>query len=474
MTHHPHYPTPRAWLPALARLGAACLFSLVLAGCASLEPEAAYRDVRADVAARSGASSPPDLAARHVEPLPAGPLDADQAVRMALHNSPVVQAALATLGRDEAMALQSRLLKNPFLHISALYPHNDERAALDVGVSWDVLGLLTLPQRQAAATAASEAARRKASASILQLAAQARAAWYAVLAAREISAWQAQQEEALSLAAQISQRLVSAGNAAPTSAHARLIAAQHARLARAQAETAAVQAEQRLLALLGAPTNAPVQLPARLPRLPEGDPEARTDMVAHNLRIAQLRAEQVQAQQRAGVTTRSGWLDDLELGWGWSRESDGVRKDGPSLGLALPLFDTGAARQHAAGFEAQRLDALLRQEERALAQQAQHLGMRMQQARQQVEHLREALLPRLAEAQDAALLDYNAMQKSVTHLLDLKQQEFATLQQLVQSLNDYWQARTGLEAINMGITLDADTTTITAMPPTQAVLAGGH
>jgi hypothetical protein len=47
------------------------------------------------------------------------------------------------------------------------------------------------------------------------------------------------------------------------------------------------------------------------------------------------------------------------------------------------------------------------------------------------------------------------MQKDPFHLLVLKQRELVAIRQLVMGLSDYRQVRTTLEALKMGVSLDA-------------------
>jgi hypothetical protein len=98
----------------------------------------------------------------------------------------------------------------------------------------------------------------------------------------------------------------------------------------------------------------------------------------------------------------------------------------------------------------------------------------MQQARARVETLRDKLLPLLSNAEDVALLEYNAMQRSTAQLLELKQRELEAIRQLVQGLGDYWQARTALEALRLGVNLNLPASGPAANPGAPARTDGGH
>ncbi len=449
----------------------------LLAGCTSLDTRIARESVRQSIREKIGhevdvlARSPRQKATA----IPV--MSADAGVRLALGDKPRVEAILAELDAAEAQALQASLLKNPFLHASLLFPNDSQGKAIDIGLSWDVLGLLTLGPRREAADQARAAARHKAVAGFLELAARSRIAWFIHMADREGAALLADQAEAAELRAEIAQRLEQAGNLPPLASSVAQAARLDARFALEDAEMASRTSLERLAALLGVNDPARLALPDNLPRLPAVDPATPdpSTLESVDLQLAALGADLERARQQGESARRAGWTEALELGWGWERETSGEWKDGPSLGLSVPIFDTGEARRAAARFEATQLEARIAERKLALAREAREASSRMQRARMRVEHLREHLLPLLSDSQDQALLQYNAMQKSPFHLIDLKQRELAAIRQLVMGLADYWQARTILEALKMGISLDAaplaGPVAITAQPASQS---GGH
>jgi cobalt-zinc-cadmium efflux system outer membrane protein len=449
----------------------------LLAGCTNLDTRIARESVRQSIGQKSGLDI--DVAARssRQKATAISVMSADEGVRLALGDNPRVDAILAELDAAEAQALQASLLKNPFLHASLLFPNDSQGKAIDIGLSWDVLGLLTLGPRREAADQARAAARLKAVAGILELAARSRTAWFTHMADREGAAMLAGQAEAAELSAEIAQRLEQAGNLPPLASSVAQAARLDARFALEDAEMASRTSLERLAALLGVNDPARLALPENLPRLPAVDPAAPDLSILESvdLQLAALRADLARVRQQGESARRAGWTDALELGWTWDRETSGEWKDGPSLGLSVPLFDTGEARRAAARFEADQLEARIAERKLAVTREAREASNRMLRARARVEHLRENLLPLLSDAQDQALLQYNAMQKSSFHLIDLKQQELAAIRQLVVGLADYWQARTTLEALKMGVSLDtsprAGTVAVTAQPASQS---GGH
>lgn len=454
-------------------------FSLLLGGCAPFDPNAGLRQVQDTVAERGGQQvlwqrhdAQRQEAADLTRQLLNRPLNADAAVRLALLNNPELQARFAELGIAEAQAVASSLLRNPFLHAAVHTPRDEGRKALDFSVSWDVLGLFSLPLRQAAAADARQGARLQAAAQTLRLAAETRSAWYADIAARESAERLRDMQESSDLIAEIAKRLDAAGNQAGLARADAQAASMQSRYALEDAEAQVEATQARLLGLLG--VERMPSLPERIPRLPQRDPAmpSRDELEERHLDLALLKSQLAQAEQRAGSSRRDTWTDGLEMEWSWSRESDGAWQDGPGIGIGIPLFDTGAAARAAAGFEVERLQAALASRRNGLMRESKLAEAAMRRARARVEHLRENLLPLLSEAQDTALLEYNAMHRSVAQLLDLKRREQDAVRQLVQGLGEYWQARTVLEALHLGVSIAPPAAAVPRVIPRSAEETG--
>lgn len=438
-----------------------------LTGCAQFDPAAGMRQVQSTVADRGGqhvawqrdAGSRAE-AAQLTASLLQKPIGVDDAARLALLNNPGLQAAFAELGVAEAEAVQSSLLHNPFLQVAMQTPRDPGRNALDFSLSWDVLGLFTLPLRQEAAEQAKSVARLQAAMRALELAANTRAAWYGYLTELEAVDLLRDMKEASGLISEISRRLDAAGNLAGLARANAEASDLSSGFALEDASMRTQMAHARLSGLIGLAEadseKSAARFPDSLPRLPDADPAApgRDELEARHLELALLKNELARAQKLVASASRTAWSDSLELGWDWSRETSGEWKDGPSLGISVPLFDTGAAHRAAAGFQVERLQAALDARRDSLLRETRLAENRMRQARIRVESLRDTLLPLLSNAEDVALLEYNAMQRSAADLLMLKQRELEAIRQLVQSLGDYWQARTALEAVRLGVSLN--------------------
>jgi cobalt-zinc-cadmium efflux system outer membrane protein len=435
---------------------------LLLAGCAQLPPEAGFPALQAEVAQRAGAR--PALAREQVEDARAGVrarlaagMDAAAAVDIALTHSPRAQTLYETLEAERAAGEQAGLPDNPFLHLSRLKPRDGDPAKYDLSLTQNLVSLLTAPARARAAEARFAAARQRAVEEVLRLAGEARAGLLAAQAAVQIEEVYASAQAATGAGLELARRQRAAGNITERTLLMEQQLHQQMALLLAGARQESLAARERLNALLGL-WGADTQwrlASERLPRLPAQElplAELETKAIEASLALAAQRQTLDALAQQAGVDTSLPWLRGVELGYGWEREGRArERAHGPSIGLALPLFDSGGAR--AAEAEA-RLRAALAQTQAqasALRAQARLAAARLQAARGTVEHYLEGLLPLARRELELAQQDYNAMQADAAMLLAVKRRQLDTGRQFVEALRDYWQARAAVEALLAGV-----------------------
>ncbi|MDH3640257.1 MAG: TolC family protein, partial [Gammaproteobacteria bacterium] len=147
-----------------------------------------------------------------------------------------------------------------------------------------------------------------------------------------------------------------------------------------------------------------------------------------------------------GLRKNTRLIPEFEAGFIVERD-DGEYEDGFSVGFPLPIFDAGQARvaadvsnlrrwrqQYAAQAIAVRAEARVR---RAA------LGM----ARSRAEHLKTVLLPLSQRMVNETMLEYNAMQLGVFQLLRVQERQIDLGRRYIQTLRDYWMARSELEQL---------------------------
>jgi cobalt-zinc-cadmium efflux system outer membrane protein len=120
------------------------------------------------------------------------------------------------------------------------------------------------------------------------------------------------------------------------------------------------------------------------------------------------------------------------------------------LEFPLPLFDQGQARTGRAGAELRRaqqdyyaLGVRIRATARTVLE-------RLQGAEDRARYSRNILLPLLERIVNETQLQYNAMQLGVFELLRTREQQMRTAVAYIETLRDYWLARTDLAQLLSG------------------------
>src|ERR687892_1400486 len=174
----------------------ACLL-FVVGGCASLSPDGGFSPVEQAVEQRTGAQAKwvrsedeANTVRTRVRELVAKPLGAQDAVQIALLNSPALQAAYAEVGIAEADLVQASRWRGPTFLFARL--RRGDEVEIERGVFFDVLGLLTIPLSTRASEARLQATQNRAAGEALRVALDTRKAWFQAVAAQETAAYMAQ------------------------------------------------------------------------------------------------------------------------------------------------------------------------------------------------------------------------------------------------------------------------------------------
>lgn len=438
----------------------AALLAALLAGCASVDvarplgpaSEAVERDGLAAPTVLAGAAQRAERDAA-VQSLLARPLDADAAVRVALLNSPALQASLATSVAAQNRALQSGLLARP--HFSFERARRGDEVEITRALGIGLGDLLTWPLRRRVAEREREAERWRAAAEVLRSAHEARSAWVRAVAAQQRAQYQQQVLEAAEASAELARRMQSVGNFSRLQRAREQAFEADARAQAARARLAATVEREALVRALGlnAAQAQALQLPDRLPDLPEAarEPEAVTREALErrlDLQLAHAQWRLARAGSAAGAWT--SWLD-LGASAFRSKESAQPVQRGWELELSLPLLDLGGAQRAAAG--ADELAALARldqaQVEAGSLLRERYAAYRtaFDLARQQ----RDEVVPLRRTIADEMLLQYNGMLVGVFELLADARAQIGSVIGALDAQRDFWLADAALSAAVRGI-----------------------
>lgn len=451
-------------MTTIFRRGAIAAATLLLAGCASVNFDQAVKEANTTNKDFTGGKlelsrSDQQLQARSKlsSELLAQPLSMDGAVQLALANSPAVQTLLAQSWADMARANQNGRIANPFFTFER-FTFGSE---LEIGrlLSFGLLDLLTLPQRQLISRSQVEQARVQLSINVVDQVTQTRQAWVRAVSAQQLLQYAEQVNRSAQASAELARRMQQIGNFSKlqrarqqvfyADAVARLASSQHA-------VTAAREELVRQLGLTNAQADQ-LKLPERLPDLPT---QARTASVV-SAAAAEQRLDVQLARNQLDVAGRSQGLNlitslvDVELGIRRDTVFDNAAgtstpRKGFELGIRLPIFDWGSAQRDA--MNAQSLAAANRYEStvRGAASQLRESYSAYRTAYDVARHYRDEIVPLRKAMADENTLLYNGMFISVFELLADMRDQISSVTAAINANQQFWLADAALAASMTG------------------------
>jgi len=443
----------------LAPLAAA----LLLAGCATLDFDRELGGVNDTLPGftagklqldRTGESAAARATA--AQTLLSAPLAQAGAVELALVHSPALQAMLAERWAGLAQADASGRIPNPVFSFERVRMHGE----LEFGrlLSFGLLDLLMLPQRQVLARSQVAQGRVELAQAVVDQVSQVRRAWVDAVSAQQSLGYARQVQQAAEASAELARRMQQVGNfntlqrarqhAFYADATARLAAAQHAAMASRESLV-------RLLGLDDAQA-ARLVLPQRLPDLPQAlRPAQAVGEQAREQRLDwQLARLQLESAGRAQRLDLVHALVDTEVGFRRDTvfETGGERATarGFELSLRLPLFDWGSSR--VAAMNAQSIAAARRYEAvtRAASSQLRQDYSAYRTAWELARHHQEEVVPLRRTISEENLLRYNAMQIGVFELLADSRDQVSSVIAAIDAQRQFWLADAALSASLVG------------------------
>jgi outer membrane protein TolC len=453
------------------RLAAASTAILVLAACATVNIDDAVSQTN-DTAPGftqgklelSRTDTQRQQRAALAEQLLAAPLSKDDAVQLALANSPSLQALLAQSWADQAAANQAGRIPNPVFTFERMRLGDE----LELGrlLSFGLLDLLTLPQRQGIARNQVAQARMQLSATVVEQVSQVRQGWVRAVAAQQNLQYADQVNRTAQASAELARRMQEVGNFTKLQRARQQVFYADATAQLATARNAATAAREELVRLLGLSDTqaAQLQLPQRLPDLPkEPRPAADISAAALQQRLdVQLARLQLDVAGRAQGLSLLNSLADVELGVRRDTVFDNAtgqknNRRGYELGIRLPVFDWGGAQRAAMNAQslaaANRYDAVTRSASSHLRQSYSAYRTAYDLAR----HYRDEIVPLRKSMGEENVLRYNGMLIGVFELLADTRDQIASVIASINAQQQFWLADAALSSSLIGkpVTLGA-------------------
>lgn len=435
---------------------------LTLAGCASLSPDGGVADVQKLTQGKTAGapallSQDPQASNTAVAELLTQPLQAETAVRIALLNNPRLQESLATLGVSDADRVQMGRLPNPHFAIGR-FTEGDSRE-IERMLSFNVLGLLTLPWRAQWQGQQHELAKLQAAQDVVRLAADTRKAWINAVAAQQSARYLRDVKEAAEAGAELARRMARTGNWSRLEQAREQVFLSDATAQLARAEQKAFSEREKLTRLLGLwGMQSGFSLAERLPDIPKAATEMEdieTRALRERLDVRSAIAESDFVAQQAGFQRVEGYLDGLTLtatrNTSFNNASgEKTAKRGWELELPLPLFDWGGARNARAQAVYRQSTARVRQVAVQARSEAREAYFGYRSAYDLAVHHRDQVVPLRQLIHEEMVLRYSGMLASVWELLADTRQQVLAVNNALEAQRDFWLAEADLQTTLSG------------------------
>ncbi len=447
---HIHY---RYLLPAL----------LALTGCASFDIDQSTQKLNQQYPAytqgKLALASKPEqrkIMQDQAASLLAQPLSQDAAVQLALLNSTALQAMLAQHQAAGASAAQSARISNPLF----TFERNRQSGELELGrlLSFGLLDLLSLPQRQTVAQHSLAQAQTQLSLDVIDSVSQVRVAWVKAVASQQSLEYARQVDEAADASAILAERMHKAGNFNSLQAARQLAFQADAAAQLSFARHTSLATREELVRLLGLDDEQEkkLKLPARLPDLPATPLAAESlgpQVTKNRLDIQLAKQELEAAAARQGLSLVSSFTD-IELGirrdTNFDAAGHGDIKRGVEVSLRLPLFDWGDAQRTA--MNANTLAASYRLQT-TVNNAGSHLRVSYSAYRNMYDiarQYRDEILPLRKRISAENQLRYNGMFISVFELLADSREQINSVMAAINAEQQFWLADAALQAELLG------------------------
>ncbi|MDR6539435.1 TolC family protein [Variovorax soli] len=444
------------------RIALAALPAALLTACASVGIDDALKETNASASQftagkleLSRTKDQREARAALSQELLSKPLSQDDAVRLALANSPAVQALIAQSWVDIAAANQRSRLPNPIFTFERMRLGDE----LEIGrlLSFGLVDLLLLPQRVSISRSQAAVAQVQLTGMVVDQVTQVRQAWVRAVAAQQSLQYAEQVKESAEASAELARRMQQVGNFSKLQRARQQVFYADATTQLASALHGATSAREELVRALGLDDAqaARLTLPERLPDLPKTPREARdVGMTASEQRLdVQLaRAQLDVAGKSQGLNLLSTFID-AEAGVRRDTVFDGGSRGtrrGFELDLRLPLFDGGSVQRDA--LDAQALAAANRYDStvRGATSQLRESYSAYRTAYDIARHYRDEIVPLRQTMADENVLRYNGMLIGVFELLAEARDQIASVNKAIDAQQQFWLADAALAAAVIG------------------------
>lgn len=388
------------------------------------------------------------------------------AVQIALLNNKTLQATYENLGIAKAQLAQAGLLKNPIFSFSYRFSTQSSITDLiDMGLFQNFLEILLIPLKKKTAQADLESTKSMVTSQILEIIAETKVAFYKLQATKQIWNLKKQILLATELSYEVAQKLFQAGNVKDLQVSMERSFYEAAKLEVASWEIATLEAREELNILMGLwGQQINWTLSSNLPLMPNEEEDfgnVENDAILNSIDLKASYNALLSTAARYGVDTTKLVFPQLDIGISSERE-DSIWYVGPAFNLAIPLFDCGQA--NSAKAQAKIMQEWHQYTALAIAVRSKARSARFSllNAFRQSRYLEKMIVPLAEQITHSTLLQHNAMQLGIFHLLSAKRAELEKKIQSIQMQQEYWTSKVILQTLLNGHTLEKNLFEVTS------------
>lgn len=446
------------------RLTGATLAAAFLAGCASVGIDDALKETNTSAQQFTGGQlelsrtqEQRDRRAALTQGLLSKPLSQNDAVQLALANSPSVQTLIAQSWGDIAAANQTGRMPNPIFTFERMTLNSE----LELGrlLSFGLVDLILLPQRLSISESQANQAKVQLTGAVVDQVTQVKKAWVRAVAAQQSLQYAQQVNRSAQASAELARRMQQIGNFSKLQRARQQVFYADATTQLASAQHVTTAAREELIRILGLDDAqaAKMTLPDRLPELPKAPREAKevsATATEQRLDVQLARAQLDVAGKSQGINLLSTFVD-VELGGRYDTVFDNAEgtksnRRGFELDIRLPLFDWGSAQRDALNAQslaaANRYDATVR----GASSQLREGYSAYRTAYDIARHYRDEIVPLRQTMADENVLRYNGMLIGVFELLAEARDQISSVTNAINAQQQFWLADAALAASVMG------------------------
>ena len=419
--------------------------------CSQVFAQSGIENISRDVSARidqkiAKSDAQSELA---VSDLLARPLTVDSAVQIALWNNKSLQALLESWGIEKADFNKTRLPQNPTFGVSVRVPQRDEpNNNVEFSVEQDFLSLVLFPLKNSFAGARFHQAELEIAREILDLAFEAKSAFYEAQGGMAMVSMRKRVLEQAEALAELAKRQFDAGNISMLDYDNERAVYEDSKIAYLKSVADLTSKKENLNRLMGFGGEAPSwEIKDELQEIQISEPsyeELLSSGMSKRLDLLIAR-KNIEALKRSVSLNRFGVLGYPEIGINTEKDVDGRRVTGPAVKTGVPLYDLGQTEVSRSGAELKEAELRLKALENDVRSEIKQKRDRLFATRALLEEYQNAVIPNRVKITEETQKHYNYMLLGNDNLIRAKQDEILAKKECIETLKQYWIARSDIE-----------------------------